>query len=140
MVHNDPAPEQILIQLTAADSIVQLRGMSGKRYAVRWLQVVGADYPTDTVFYITGRSEGGVSFGTPNISNVQVGGRTCYAFPLTAATCTIQFHWPLVAIDSSREGAVMDNASNQRWEFHVNSNSSGSPTFTRLFICLERML
>lgn len=131
--------EQIIIEVTSATSTVRLNGpMQHDKFRVRWVQVVGANFPGDTVYVISMSTADVMNIGVTTASNLAIAPHRAIVVPLTAATSTYTFDDALLVLDRSVHGQVRNRSSNaQTVTVGVQSNVTVSPTFTRLTVCLE---
>lgn len=130
--------EQIVVTLTSPTQQVNLSGLlRHDKYAIRWVQCTGFNFPTDTLVIISGSSSAGLDFGTATSTNIGAPGR-CFVVPLPAATATVKFEWPLLCINRKAHGIQhLTRGDDNIWSFNVRTNTTVVPTFTSLTICFE---
>lgn len=131
--------EQVDFLITSPEQQIRLsRGINAKKYRVRWVQIVGANFPTDSVFFISGDSTQDSTFGVATTSNYTANGSPRrLSVPITAATSTTQYHDTVIAIDNTKEGYKLDLTGNAVWNMRVSTNSTQSPSFTYIWVCLQ---
>jgi hypothetical protein len=127
-----------VLNTNGGEQKVQLNGgLPSNKYVVRWVQYTGANYPTDTVLYIIGYSENGLDFGTSTVTTGAITTKAL-AIPLTSATGAFVFGWPVECINRNVNGQYnLKQGRDVNWTFRVMSNSSSTPTFTSLTVCIE---
>lgn len=107
------------------------------KYMVRWVQVVGANYPTELQYYINISGNNAVDIGNTTVTNLDNQQDYNIVTPLTAATSVYSYDIPAVVLDRSKRGVIRPKI-NQYPQFTVTVNSNvGEPTFTEVIICLE---
>lgn len=134
--------EQVLIEVTAAESTVRLNGpMQHDRFAVRWIQVVGSAFPTDTVYTIGMYTDENLPVGTTTSSSMAAVAPTkCIVVPLTAATSTYTFDNRMIVLDRAANGYTRNRTTNSPTiRVSVQSNATNPPVFTRVTVCLESL-
>lgn len=131
--------EQVIVEVTSASQAVNLNGpMQHDRFRVRWVQVVGANYPADTVYFISISCADVMNIGTGTVTNISPGPGRAIVVPLTAATSTYTFDSAMQSLDRRVHGQMRMRASNaQTLQVLVQSNVTNPPVFSRIVVCLE---
>lgn len=131
--------EQIVLELTSTEQTIRLNGpLQHDKFNVKWVQVVGANYPVDTVYFINIACSDNIDIGITTHSNVTIPPYKCIAIPLTAATSTYAYDDTLRVLNRSNHGAVRIRSSNApTLVVRVTSNTTNPPVFTRITVCLE---
>lgn len=131
--------EGIVVEVTSAQQIIQLNGpMMHDRFRVRWVQVIGANFPVDTVFIITMGTEDVMNIGMGITSNLTSSPHRAIVVPLTAATSTYTFNNTMPVLDRTVHGQSRMRGSNAKTlAVSILSNVTNPPTFTRVVIYLE---
>lgn len=134
--------EQVLIEVTTANSVVRLNGpLQHDRFTVRWVQVVGSAFPTDTVYTLSMNTNESVPIGVNTSSSMAaISPAKCIVIPLTAATSTYTFDNQMLVLDRGTHGITRNKTSNAPTiGVTVQSNVTNPPVFTRLTVCLESL-
>lgn len=140
---NPKYQEQILFTLLtngAEQKLILNAKFHADKYTIRWCRYIGANFPTDSIFFLQGQSDQSLTFGldTAHVSqatNMSVQNK-CVAIPITAANGITFFDYPLVCISRQGQSAGYGSADGT-WTFRVSSDATAAPTFTSLTICLE---
>jgi len=103
------------------------------RYSVKWVQVIGATFPGDSVFVIEGyNNQTNIRLGTTIASNNTVPHQS-FAFPIEGANSTVIFDNPMKCIEippSTKPGLV------NTWSFKISSTTNALPSFTSVTMLL----
>lgn len=138
---NPKYQEQILLTMTTngIDAKLRLNAMlHADKYTIRWVRYIGANFPTDSIFFLQGQSTQGLTFGlaTGHVTQNMSVQNKCVAIPIQAANGITFFDYPLVCINRQGSSASY-GSSDSVWEFRVSSDTTAAPTFTSLTVCLE---
>lgn len=134
--------EQVILRVTAADTQrITLDGpLMNDNFCVRWVQIVGANYPTELQYYVSVKGNNALTIGSSTTSNLTtINGDYNIIVPLTAATSVYSYDTPYHAVDRAGHGHTRLSLT-EAPQFHVRVSSNvGTPTFTELTVCLESM-
>lgn len=131
--------QQAIVRVTSptTQNITLSDSLFFDKYMVRWVQVVGANYPTELQYYINIRGNNAIEIGNSTATNLDNQQEYNIIVPLTAATAVYTFDVPAVVVDRSKRAKTVMKINNApQFTVRVNSNV-GEPTFTEVTVCLE---
>ena len=131
--------QQVIVRVTAPTTQnIQLDdSLYFDRYLVKWVQVVGANFPTELQYYISIRGNNALQIGNSTASNLGNQQEYNIVVPLSAATSVYSYEIPSLVLDRSLKGKTRIKLSEHpQISVSVNSNV-GTPTFTEVTLCLE---
>ena len=113
--------------------------LNGSKWWVKWVQVIGATFPADALYYISGQNaQNNNQFGNQNVSDGTIENR-CLVVPIQGANSLFAYDLPRLCIDLTNGGSRL-NRNETEWIFTVRTLAGALPAFTSITIVLEDTL
>lgn len=131
--------QQVILRVTSPTTreVVLDDALFFDKYMVRWVQVVGANYPTELQYYVGIKGNNSIQIGNTTATNLGNQAQYNIVVPLTAATAVYSYDMPSIILDRGRQAKTRVSVTEYP-QFTVSVNSNvGEPTFTEMTICLE---